>query len=314
MRYAKYICACACLLAVWMSGAVCVAQPSQSRDQRLAQALNDPAWRTDEEGRVFRVAFPPHNRLLVDYGAQTGRGHSLGHRAHLAWKTTMGLDFTAESIWWRLRHTVADVEYTWGNGARRLEPTALRADYLRHDTSSFIVIPGQRDIKIPAPFDIAVDFELGSFDLREEGGDWTLEQIDVAEVAIPLDFIRDPEYRHRLAIGPAAAYRVFPDEDAWRHELAPLTGAELLYAWESKDGLHQVDLRARCVDAVSIGGEGDWNLGCDARARAELIVLSINDQPVSVPAEVEISEVFSDTDELAWSAWIGVRLSFVDNL
>lgn len=321
MRYAKYILCCA--LGGWglLASGVCAAQQPDERnerDERLARALNNPAWQTDERGRVFRVTFPPHDRLVVDYGAVADAAHGVdngvGHRVHAAWKTTMGLDFAEENIWWRFRHTFADVEYAWGAGDGRLDATVVRADYLRHDTSSFIVIPAERDLKVPAPFDIAVDWELGSFELREEGGQWTVDRVDVAEVAIPLDFIRDPDYRHRLAIGPAAAYRVFPGEEPWQHDLAPLTGAEVLYAWESDDGLYQVDLRARCTNAVTLGGDtaGRWNFGCDGRARGELIAFSINDQPISIPAEVEVAHSLGADDELSWNAWLGLRLSFVE--
>lgn len=316
MRYAKYILCCATVACIGLTTSVGAAQQPDERDARLARALNDPAWQTDERGRVFRVTFPPHDRLLVDYGVRRGPTGAAEQRVHAAWKTTLGLDFAEENIWWRFRHTFAELDYAWGDGPNRLEATAVRADYLRHDMSSFIVIPTERDIKLPAPFDIAVDWELGSFDLREDEGEWSVDRVDVAEVAIPLDFIRDPEYRHRLAIGPAGAYRVFPGDEPWRHELAPLTGAEILYAWESNDGLYQVDLRARCTNAVTLGGEssGRWNLGCDGRARGELIALSINDQPISIPAEVEVAHGSSAEDDLEWTAWIGLRLSFVETL
>ena len=329
MRYAKDIlcfatCVATCVAIGTMlslAPSVCSAQQSAERDARLSRALNDPAWRTDERGRVFRVAFPLHDRLLVDYGAVGGRGldgerGELGHRVHAAWKTTMGLDFAEENIWWRFRHTFADMNYAWGASSGRMRATAVRGDYLRHDMSSFIVIPAKRDLKIPAPFDIAVDYKVGDFDLQVDRGQWSLNRVDVAEVAIPLDFIRDPNYRHRLAIGPAASYRIYPGVEPARHELAPLTGVEALYAWESEDGLYSFDVRARCTNAVTLGGDGDgrWKLGCEGHARAEVIVFSINDQPISVPAEVDISNTYFADDELIWSAWVGLRLSFVNSL
>jgi hypothetical protein len=294
---------------------------------RVSKAINNPAWHVDERGRVFRVMFPPHDRIFVEYAAVGGLGHPLGEadelsqRAGVAWKSTVGLDFASENIWWRFRHTFADLEYTWGAGGRRLEATAVRADYLRHDTSSFIVIPTAQDITIPAPFDIAVDYELGSFALASSGSadnpePWALRHVDVAEVALPLDFIRDPDYRHRLAIGPAGAYRISLETEPLTHALSPLTGAEILYAWESNDGLYQVDLRARCMSSVTVGGpaEGRWDTGCDGRGRAELIVFSINDQPVSIPVEFDIADTFGAHDDLEWSASIGLRLSLIETL
>jgi hypothetical protein len=318
----------ATLVVTSLVSAVCSAEQAE-HEARLARAINNPAFHVDERGRAFRVAFPPHDRLLIEYGAMGSSSRDFEQRARVAWKTTLGLDFAEENIWWRFRHTFADLEFSWGAGGRRLEATAVRADYLRHDMSSFIVIPTEQDIKLPAPFDIAIDYELGSFELvsagsagstlpesADEASAWSVEHIDVAQVAIPLDFIRDPDYRHRLAIGPAGAYRISLDSEPRTHALAPLTGAELLYAWESDDGLYQVDLRARCMSAVTIGGqsEGRWSVGCDGRARAEMIAFSINDQPVSIPAEFEVADSFGARDELEWSASIGLRLSFVETL
>lgn len=330
MRYSTYIAAALTLCAVNLASATSWAQASTSpeRDARLARALNDPAWTVDEQGRVFRVAFPPHDRLFIDYGASFGGssppGERVGQRLHAAWKSTVGLDYDDEDIWWRFRHTFADVEYAWGAGTTRLSATLVRADYLRHDESSFVVIPAERDIKLPAPFDITVDYEVGGVELlgsaeRSLFDDGSLAQIDVAQVALPLDFIRDPDYRHRLAVGPAAAYRIRPEDGSWggplRHQLAPLTGAELLYAWESSDGLYQLDLRGRCLRSVVFSSDArtQWQTDCSATARGEWVVGSINDAPVSIPVEANWT---SDParGQAEWRAFAGVRLSLEEAL
>ncbi len=291
------------------------AGPDSSDRQHLAQALNDPAWTVDEHGRVYRVAFPRYDRAVLGYGAQASAaspGH-LGQHVEFSLRNTLGLDFDEENIWWRFRHTFLEVDYSWSAGRGRLEPTVLRADYLRHDDSSFIVIPMEQDIKLPAPFDIGVDYELGGFGLRQDGSDWRLERIDIAEAAVLMDFIRDPDYRHRLGIGPAGSYTARRSDDGFVHELAPMSGLQVLYAIESHDGLYAIDLRGRCAAAARVSTDERllWRTKCGADVRAEVVVVSINDQPVSLPLHFELSDHQGRPGGLggpSWTATVGVRM------
>ncbi|MFP4601162.1 MAG: hypothetical protein ACLFVJ_23135 [Persicimonas sp.] len=296
------------------------AGPEGSERQRLAQALNDPAWTVDEHGRVYRIAFPRYDRVVLGYGAQASvasPGH-LGQHVEFSLRNTLGLDFDEENIWWRFRHTFLEVDYSWSAGRGRLEPTVLRADYLRHDASSFIVIPMEQDIKLPAPFDIGVDYELGGFELDQEGSDWRLDRIDIAEAAVLMDFIRDPNYRHRLGIGPAGSYTARRGTDGFVHELAPMSGLQVLYAIESHDGLYAIDLRGRCAAAARVTTDERllWRTKCGADIRAEVVVVSVNDQPVSVPLHFELSDLPGQPEAVAspsWSATVGVRVGWSES-
>ncbi len=309
MQSYRHILATVALLAAVFAGI--------SAAPRVAQCTEPvPRFATDAEGRQFRVAFNLHERLVLDYGVLGGDGFM--QRVRTAYKTTMGLDFEDERIWWHFRHTLVDLDMRWAGDTTHFRPTAVRAQYLRHDENSFVVIPTAQNIKFPAPFDMGVEFTLASFDVSYlPDGDSILNGIDVADIVVLFEFIRDPNYRHRLALSPIANYRAWRVNDGsgelsddWEHQMVPLTSAELLYAWESATGRYLFDIRGRWAKAITAhpNGEWDWETQWSAKAHAEVIVLSVNDRPLSIPFGFGIEQ--RGAGDVGWQAFGGLRVSF----
>jgi len=198
-------------------------------------------------------------------------------------------------------------------GGWNLSVDLVQADYLRHDTSAFVVVPGEANYRFPAPFDVVVQYGLGGFRMRAGGG-LVFRRIDVARVAVLADFLRDPDYRHRLAIGAAGRYRMSrPDGGStWRHGVVPMSGIRALWAWESARGLFRVALHDDLEYGVSFVGSAEPTWAWSDRASAELewLLLAVDDMPLSLRVGASMTTEFDRAAVADWSARIGLRLSF----
>jgi hypothetical protein len=153
----------------------------------------------DDQGRPIRVAFPLHDRLFVEAVARQTGARQTGLSLGLGIKHSFGVDFPEEEIWWRFRHTFFDSEVDLASRddgeALRLRAALARGRYLRHDENSFILVPANVDLRIPAPFDIAVEYDLLEVELAMASGQSEAIEvlaIDVVSVAVLLEFLRDP--------------------------------------------------------------------------------------------------------------------------
>jgi hypothetical protein len=293
-----------------------------------------------ENGLPFRVAFPRYDRLYAGiltpvWETRAGRGLDW-FAAEFGLAVSFSLPFPQEEIWWRLRPHFLRTEVRgslaegWG-----FRLTGLEGEFLRHDLSSFILIPTgeSSEIRLPAPFDVALEMQLGSLDVGIFGGRWYLTQARVLEIDVMMDFIRDPNYRHRFAIGPSGWYDIRrldapwrdggASEPRWSHEFVPLSGGTILYAWESSTGRIAAEARASCGAALTparaSASDGDpeperWRAHCRGRASLEWIPLAVVDQPLSLPLEISygrptLGETRADSPEFRIE--LGLRLSLM---
>lgn len=270
-----------------------------------ASVAAQDAYDVDEHGHPFRVEFDRYNRLELSAawsGTDAGSGSSLS----AAYRTAFSLDFPDEEIWWRLRHELGGLTFQNGTNGWVGRVSLVHADYLRHDVSSWILIPfGEQDVRLPGPFDIVVRWELLALTTRLAALD-AVEKWEVSEFDILLDFIRDANYRHRLAIGVTADYEI----ERGVHELTPLSGATLLYAWERSDGLFAVEAELGYARLVELSAQSapEWhNLG-RASASAEWTVAAIVDQPLALFAQGDLVE--RSDEDLSWSVLLGAKFSF----
>ena len=248
-----------------------------------------------ETGRPFQVAFPRHDRLVAGITARGGDGLGVAPGVELGWRVASFLPFSREEIWWRLRHQILELKLHpigEGLGGAVLGAMLVRGEYLRHDRSSFVVVPTGEgsEVRLPAPFDVALGLVVGRLELETgTGGTPRLAWARVVEVDVLMDFVRDPSYRHRLAIGASGRYDIARVESGgWHHELAPLSGAAALWSWESATGLFSARLEARggARFAMGSGADGGWGWGWRAQGELEWVVAAINDQPLSLPLRV----------------------------
>ena len=278
----------------------------------------DGQYMVDEKGRRFRVAFPLYDRLSVEGNtgfAPVGEGRTAAQvAARVRTDLSVSLDFSEEEVWWMMRHKLLDTSFArTGNADRfRMQGALLEARYLRHDLSTFIVVPAANDFRLPGNFDIALDYALGRYDFTFGGGELDSQRIDVVDLSFLMDFIRDEDYRHRFAVGMASWYHATP-ADIWRHEVSPLTAAKVLYGWDHGDGLFRVYTEAICGAALTVSNEEnapmDWGWKCRSLLELEWTPLAISDGPVSIPLEVRADIPFDNMDAVDVRATLGLRWS-----
>lgn len=252
---------------------------------------------TDDKGRPLRVAFPLYDRLTIGVQAPVYlRNHPRQYTQPawtFAWDLSLSLDFSDENIWWQMRHRLLETQAFGSTQDRlstkqpwRLQTTIAQGAYLRHDLNSFITIPTLNDLRVPANFDIAVDYTLGRIDAAHDGQSITMTRLELLDIAFLLDFIRDEDYRHRFALGFTGWYHADTTESQWKHELAPLSGFMVLYGWDHARGLFSFLTKNSCGLAnhfQSDQTERPWFWRCRAQAKMEWTPFTISDAPVSIP-------------------------------
>ncbi len=286
--------------------------PEGAAEQSAAGNQEDQDYRVDSKGQSYRVTFPLHDRVFVGAfagGSTAGPNRQGGIRMGV--KHSFDLDFPEEEIWWRFRHTWLTTEAQRTGADLTLRSTLIESSYLRHDKSGSIVIPSATDLRFPAPFDLAIEYTLLGVDF--DSGRRQFRKIDFVRFAFLLDFIRDPDYRHRLALGPVVSYSISRNEldpDTWNHSFIPATGGRILYGWESATGLTAADAVLQCAGEARLIDEGlSWGLRCGLDAHLERTLVAVNDRPISLLVTGSVEEnPWSDAAPI-WSASLGVRLS-----
>jgi hypothetical protein len=234
-----------------------------------AQALATD-YEHDKNGREFRTSFPLHDRFSVATGIS-----DIDPRPSFSMTLAvyLNLDFPEEEIWWVLRHDLFAAELRFdGNASAGL----VEGEYLRHDLSSFIVVPADVDWRVPAPFDLSVDWRFLSVDLVE----FEPKTLEPMAMSFSADFCRDEAFRTRCALGVNTAYVYeFGEEE---HVITPFSSRSIRLKHETASGRF----------AVSVQGDGGWKLRTTRTARdwqpgwavtgdVEWVFLAINDQPLS---------------------------------
>lgn len=288
-----------------------------------APAFDEEHYLVDDRGRPIRVVFPLHDRITFDFygagrsGGDDARQPEIVRGGRLTVRHSFEAPYPEEEVWWRFRHRWLALGALREGDELRLDMTLLSANYMRHAANNYIVIPAADHARIPAPFDIAFEYEVFGITYDDRIGELTSAR--VAEFAVLLDFLRDSAYRHRLALGPVMAYEIErvngPDEEEeFRvHRFIPASGGRLIYQWEDASGRMAVEGRLQCAAAaLLIDREMSWRPLCDGEIKAERTVLAINDRPLNLFVEGALRDS-PDRPEfgssLKWSATLGLRLS-----
>lgn len=227
----------------------------------------DPCRPLDGAGRVMVACFDPGTRLRLDAStAGVGTGIDVRHRVAT----------DDPRIHYRLEHTALD-----GNlGSTRYAIAAYAMRFVRHAESGYLTIPTRPPRQLRLPFDLGV--EASALALSGERHD-RVARLSVVRVAPLADLARSTDGRYRLAIGPVVRWDATVDRVARRtlvHEVAPFTLGTLSAYAESEDGLTLGRLSAE-AGASRTGEEGLARV-LRAEASIERVVVSLNDQPLSL--------------------------------
>jgi hypothetical protein len=273
----------------------CVAFPWTS----LAHAETGPhsaekGFATDTHGHRFRTEFPISQRWFAGFLADQNGDFS----GTFGVQTRSSLDFPQEEVWWQLRHTWLNSR--WDGDL--LELTTVEGHYLRHDTSSLILVPGEVDIRLPAPFDIALDWRLGH--VEDVSHDLQVEEVEVARIHLGADLVRDPEFRHRLVLAVVPYFVANLDDQG--HRMSPFSQLSMRWGYHSPNGRWLVEAHTSGgYEANFARSEVSWDLVWQAQGRAEWIWMAVNDQPISLYVQ-------GDADlNNGWTAAAGLRLSLL---
>lgn len=306
-------------------------RPDLTRNKDRKAELSSEDYITDKKGRRVRVGFPLYDRVVVESLAQLSMtpqraAHLTAPGVGFAWHKSLALDFNDEDIWWMLRHKLLTTDYrsVEPSGGARLRLSLLRGQYLRHDLSSFVVVPrGEDDLRLPANFDIAADYRLlevegENEDLFAPRAGFRLTRIETLSTALLMDFVRDESYRKRFAVGVAGWHTMtrLNEESDWHHAISPLSALKVLYGVDQKSG------RARAYGEVACGAEigldagggmraSQWSWRCRALHELEWVFMSINDAPVSVPLEVRLDMPLAAKERGVVEATLGLRVGLM---
>jgi hypothetical protein len=315
-------------LLVLLAPGVTVAQPPpepepdlQARKLDLTAVPPDGFYR-DERGRVMQVSFDLRQRLWL--------GASYAPRRLPNGRQEMGpvaFDFGLAQEWYspdgRTRHRMAVLD-----GEARINPFGLDVTAFRYDLSHAYDFPLLRITTLwaqPARHDLFLNVgiygEAGRMQI-EPLGERGNHQLTLASVQPTLDLWQSWDLRSyvRLRVGPVVHVRFGPWTDEARLVTSlPETALEGSFIL-GKRALQQARFRVRGEWLRRLAWSPaplarDWLV--DGEASYELILLAINDQPVSlrIAGRVGTRDEGSvpapeTTRELEWTTTAGLRISF----
>lgn len=266
----------------------------EARGYRFVRARAEApnGWMRDERGRVFQVEFDMNRRIWL--GARWLPGVGQGGRQELG-RAGLELGLRAETLSddTRLRHRFHVL-----NGELTLNPLAVDAMLLRYDASKESEHPLMRVTTFwpPARHDLFMNIgpwvDLLGVELRPRGSE-DETHLRFAGAGLVWDLWHAPELTSfaRLRLG-AAAEDLYVDRPEVGHRLALTPVAHLeTDVMLGRAGMHRVTVAAGYEPPLVWDKPGEAAPEARHRFRGEaayeLIVLAINDQPVTVRMAAE---------------------------
>jgi hypothetical protein len=292
-----------------------------------AAVVLPPGFYRDERGRIMQVSFDLQQRLWL--GASYAPRRLPNGRQETG---PVAFDFGLAQEWYsgdgRTRHRLAIMD-----GEARINPFGLDVTALHYDLSHAYEFPLLRLTTLwrePARHDLFLNVGVYGEALRmqiEPTGEVGNHQLTLASVQPTLDLWQSWDLRSyvRLRVGPVLHVRLGPWHDEARMVTSlPETALEGSFIL-GKRALQQARFRLRGEWLRKLASSPtplarDWIV--DGEASYEIILLAINDQPVSLrfagrvgtrdegsPLAMVNGAAVSGRD-LEWSATGGLRISF----
>lgn len=226
-----------------------------------------------EDGSTFPTCFDPGEGLEVGVGV--GAGTSLELRVGILFRTARA-SRSRKGTLWLTEHRLLQTRAQPIDPRREVTATLYEGTFRRHLREGFILVPSPRPIRLPFPFDVALQARLGTLERRVFEGPGL--KLEVGRAALMLDPVRSESGRFHAAVGPAMSYTVRTDGEAWVHELSPFTSGVLDLGAESADGWWRA--RAQGIAGwVTIPGTGTF-FRASGQLDVERLVFALNDQPI----------------------------------
>lgn len=303
----------------WLGIAMLVASASRAAAAASPSAggapddAERPGWTTDDAGRVFRTHFDPGRRALAGLGWAPRVSSSEATAEPLLLETGIFdrqlVDFALARVSWKLSHEALVATARLDSPLdQRLDATLYRGRFMRWSRDGSISLPSSPGDALPFPLNIGVDAEVGRLDVARSSSAALLPplpgradatearpaqrpavaaELGVARTAVMLDFWRQRALGSHAALGLGPSYELWlwgKPEGRIEHWISPFTTGALDVHHEWDDARQSFELRATGGWALSTDGGGSAR--ARARASYELVVLAVDDLPLSATASV----------------------------
>ena len=247
-------------------------------------------WVRDADGRRMRVGFDPGSRAYLGVAwSPTAAGTELALGAsmfELGWLTRTRQD-DASGVSWKLEHALFLAELGFGSGSARelpLEATLYEGRFVRWSRDGALTIPTTPPTRLSIPFDLGAHVVVGRARTTPRDPAHVFA-IDAVRAELVLDFWRTRAVGSAFGLEFGADYhlripRADGDDGSVVHRVAPFTEGALHFHHEWDLGKGLVDLRVEGGTAWTSAGR--WASWAGATAAWEVVVLAINDAPLSL--------------------------------
>lgn len=267
--------------------------PSEDDSEPEPESVDD--WEVDGQGRRLRVGFDTGTRWVAGGGLATGwagAGDAIatGHVETGAFVRHL-LDYPADDVAWKMTHAVLPTRLVLRgvDDVERLdlETTLYRGHFTRWTKHGWITVPTSPPKRIPFPLNVGLQGVVGGFATRPNDPGIAAE-LSIVHTDVVLDFWR------ARALGSYAQVSVGTSYDLQllgsfagttgivgvAHVISPFASVELAVHHEYERGRQAVDARVR--GAWLWSSQAGWGPRAQAAASYEVIVIAVNDQPVSL--------------------------------
>jgi hypothetical protein len=243
----------------------------------------------DEEGRPFRVRFDPASEVRLGLVAGATGG---SQRFEAASALEIGIlyrslaefgDKEEDRITWQLDHRFLTGRIQPGD-LLEMDLAAYSGSFLRHSADPYMVLPTDPPQRFYFPFDVGVEARVGRVRIDPE-----VIRLGLARAAVLLDPWRSGKAGNSLEFGVGVSYDLdllggpeFENPEAI-HRLAPFTAVSARWRLQDQDGLTRFDLRGDLTPHWA--SAGSWQVGAEAVARFERVLIAVNDEPVALVLE-----------------------------
>jgi hypothetical protein len=257
----------------------------------LVSAANPPCELTDAHGKPFPVCFDPGNGFELEGGLLQRNATAVAATPRFSTALVLRTERASRdregSNWFNL-HRILETDLQTDPSQRLLGVTVYEGTYRRHVEEGFVLVPVNPPLRLPFPFDVAVQLRALTYERRIwEGRGYTLE---VARAALLFDPIRSVDGHARLSFGPSLSYTIRNNGTSLEHELSPFSSVQADLVFESDDGWW--NLRFSGVAGWVFVPAGPGRARGRGEVHLERVLVAVNDQPLY--ATLVASGAFAD--------------------
>ena len=255
----------------------------------------------------YRTCFDPGERIEVSVGPSFGNQPVAGTLTGAIRLRKNRRSHHDPGLLWNRDHTILEAHLELPQMSfdkPQIEATAYQGVFIRRYEEGALVVPvGSNPLRIPFPFDVGIEAEVGRFFYDRADPDHA--RLGVLRAAPVLDAARRIPGAYRFAFGPELSYALgLQRSGAPRHSITPFSGGVVDLRFETDDGLWVGTIRGRVAYELEVKGPGRlaWSAGADL----ERVLFAIDDRPLAPYVHFEAS---GDGSPIRLVGQVGLRLA-----